>query len=204
MRSLLQVLQVPSSLRTSSHFYTHDRLVSAGCRGKSAHRPFGAKRARGEREGSGAKESGTHLAANSACNAALFGAFTLLLDLGGVGYVGRGEGTGGLCGSLWGRDSGVWLALCLCDHGGGWSRMSFVKKILGDITSTGTRERQRRRGRGRGWSGRCKRRRRGRRGRMGEDEGTRDARGEGAKRRERGVGSGTGTGERERESAREG
>jgi hypothetical protein len=60
----------------------------------------------------------TFLAANSAGNATLFGAFALLLDL-CSGELGGSERATGLCGPLRRRDGGLWLALGLGDHGGG-------------------------------------------------------------------------------------
>lgn len=68
-----------------------------------------------------ARRVGAHLAANSACDATLFSAFALLLDLCG-GNVGCGEGARSLGGSLWRRDGSLWLALRLGDHGGGGVR----------------------------------------------------------------------------------
>jgi hypothetical protein len=67
----------------------------------------------------------TFLAANSACNTALFSAFALLLGL-GDGELGGSERIGRLCGSL-GRSDGIMLlALCLGDHSGRWQRWQRV------------------------------------------------------------------------------
>jgi hypothetical protein len=86
----------------------------------------------------------TFLAADSACDAALFGTLALLLGLCG-GYVGGSERTSRLGCSLRWRDGRVWLAMRLGDHGGGQAGgggVRFVKTVIGDATSTGRRRRR--------------------------------------------------------------
>lgn len=97
--------------RSSSQRWLPGGLRKRGGQGLSAH-----EHERGERARRGWIGSNAHLATDSACNATLFGAFALLLDLCG-GYLSGGERARSLRSSLGWGDGGLWLALCLGDHG---------------------------------------------------------------------------------------